>query len=52
MKNRSPWTKDSKKTEKGTCKNSVIPLKDQTCESWALKEKRFKPNVYIIYSTK
>jgi trehalose-6-phosphate synthase len=28
-------------------------LKDQTCESWALKkEKRCKPKVYLIQSTK
>jgi hypothetical protein len=37
----------------GICKNSVIPLKDQTCKPWALKkEKKYKPKVYILYSTK
>jgi hypothetical protein len=35
-----------------TCKNSENPSKDQTCKSWALKKKRCKPKVYIIYSTK
>jgi hypothetical protein len=38
---------------KGTHKNSAIPSKDQTCESWALKkEKRCKTKVYVIFSIK
>jgi hypothetical protein len=38
---------------KGIYKTSVIPLKDQTCESLALeKEKRCKSKVYVIYSPK
>jgi hypothetical protein len=33
--------------------SSEISLKEQTCESWALKkEKRWKPKLHIIYSTK
>jgi hypothetical protein len=38
-KQKSTYKKDSR-AAKGTCKNSVIPLKDQSCESRALKWSR------------
>jgi hypothetical protein len=51
-KQKNPKAKATKAV-KGTHKNSTTSSKDQTCESWALsKEKRSKPKVYIIYSTK
>jgi hypothetical protein len=51
-KNRRILRQDSRAV-RGTHKNSVIPLKDQTYESWALQnEKRCKPKVYTIYSAK
>jgi hypothetical protein len=38
---------------KGIPKNAERPSKDQTCDSWTLKkQKRLKPKVYVIYSTK
>jgi hypothetical protein len=41
------------RTEKGICKNSPTPSKDQTWESWALKkEHRCKQKEFLIYSTK
>jgi galactokinase/mevalonate kinase-like predicted kinase len=41
------------KSHKKICKNSMIPLKEQICKSWALKkEKMCKPKVYTIYSAK
>jgi hypothetical protein len=43
--------KRSKSCER-ICKKSVIPLKNQTCESWVLKENRYKPKVFVIYSKK
>jgi hypothetical protein len=43
--------KDSR-AAKGILKNSAIPSKDKICKSWALKEKRYKPKEYLIYSTK
>jgi hypothetical protein len=50
-KHKTLQTKDSR-AAKGTCKNLVIPLKDQTCESYVLKkDKKCKPKVYVIYST-
>jgi hypothetical protein len=41
------------RTVKRMCKNSAIPSKDQTQDSWALKkDKRYKPTGYVLYSKK
>jgi hypothetical protein len=36
---------------KGICKNSATPTKDQTRESWTMKnEKRCKPKIHNIFN--
>jgi hypothetical protein len=47
-KQKNAYTKDLKAV-KGLCMNSVFPLKEQTCELWALRN-RCKPKAYTIHS--
>jgi hypothetical protein len=50
-KPRIPRQKDST-VMKQIHEKYLSPSRDQTCESWASKKERCKPDVYVIYSSK